>query len=172
MKYGGFLFYMNNNRKGLWISYEIITDEKLDWLNKILLSEIYSYSKLELGCIASNETFAKLLGIHKGNVSKRIAWLVEEKYIKLLLFKKGEKRTTRVIIPHKAVSDNAQSSKRIRTEEYADTQQGVSGYAPSSKRQRSPKRTETKTIIETGTNSVISTDNKTADEWINNYLNK
>lgn len=172
MKYEGFLFYMDNNRKGLWVSYEIITDEKLDWLNKILLSEIYSYSKLELGCIASNETFAKLLGIHKGNVSKRIAWLVEEKYIKLLLLKKGEKRTTRVIIPHKGVSDNAPSSKRIRTEEYADTQQGVSGYAPSSKRQRSPKRTETKTIIETGTNTVISTVNKTADEWINNYLNK
>ena len=172
MKYGGFLFYMNNNRKGLWVSYELITDEKLDWLNKILLSEIYSYSKLELGCIASNETFAKLLGIHKGNVSKRITWLVEEKYIKLLLFKKGEKRTTRVIVPLKGVSDNAPSSKRIRTEEYADTQLGVSDNAPTTKRKRSPIKTETKTFIKTDINSVINTENKTAEDWINNYLNK
>lgn len=145
----------------MWIPKEIIEDHKLDWINKILLTEIISLSKLEKGCIASNETFGKLLNIHRGNVSKRITYLVEEGYIKLLLIKKGEKRTMRVIIPHEGVSDNARRSKRIRTDQYADTHEGVSVNAQRSKRERFTTNTETSSETNSFTSTETSTDTNT-----------
>jgi hypothetical protein len=161
---------MKENCLGIWISDIHINDSKLDWINKVLLSEIISLSKLEKGCIASNETFANLLGIHKGNVSKRITYLIEEGYIKIKLIKKGEKRTLRVIVPHKGVSVNAQGSKRLRTEEYADTHKGVSVNAQGSKRERSPTNTETNSVKKTETSSDTNSVNNTDEEWITNYL--
>lgn len=163
-------------RKGIWIPSEIINDANLDWINKALLSEIISYSKLEMGCIASNETFGKLLGIHKGNVSKRISFLVDEGYINVVLLKTGEKRSKRVITPHEGVRYTAHRSKRLRTEEYADTHKGVSDNAQTSKRKRCTIKTETNSLTTTETNSltnsVISSERITEDEWINNFLNK
>jgi hypothetical protein len=161
-----------NNRDGIWIPVEIINDNNLDWINKVLLSEIISYSKMEMGCIASNETFGELLHMHRGNVSKRIAFLVEEGYIDVTLVKTGEKRTKRVITPHEGVRDNARRSKRKRTEDYADTHKGVSGNARRSERKRCTNITDTITDIITDTKTVTSTVTITEDEWINNFLNK
>jgi len=142
------------NRKGIWIPIEIIEDDNLDWINKVLLSEIISYSKLPLGCIASNEKFGELLHIHRGNVSKRISYLVETEYIKINLVKKGENKSMRIIIPHKGVSDNAQRSKR----------------------KRSPNKTSIisvkKTFIETDISSDTNTDKIENDDWITNYFNE
>jgi Helix-turn-helix domain len=165
-----------NKRDGIWIPIDIIKDNNLDWINKVLLSEIFSYSKLEKGCFASNDTFAELLNIHRGNVSKRISFLEEEGYINVVLLKEGEKRTKRVITPHEGVSDNAQRNKRKRTKDYANTHKGVSDNAQTTKRERCTNITTTITDIITDTNSVTSSVNKTEqitqDEWINNYLNK
>jgi hypothetical protein len=164
------------NRKGIWIPIDIIEDDNLDWINKVLLAEIISYSKLPLGCIASNEKFGELLHIHRGNVSKRISYLVETEYIKINLVKKGENKSMRIIIPHKGVSDNAQRSERIRTEEYADTHEGVSDNAQRSKRKRSPNKTSIisvkKTFIETDISTDTNTDIIDNDDWITNYFNE
>lgn len=65
----------------MWIPIELIEDKKLDWHNKVLLSEIYSLVKLEDGCFASNEHFAELLGVEKSAASKRISKLKEWGYI-------------------------------------------------------------------------------------------
>ena len=137
----------------MWIPQHLIEDNKLDWINKVLLSEILSLSRLELGCIASNETFGKLLNIHKGNISKRISFLVEGGYIRILLKKQGENKTKRTIVPLIPLSGNAQNSKRERTEEYAETQQGVSGNASSNKRERSSTNTSTNSFKNSFTNS-------------------
>jgi hypothetical protein len=48
-------------KKGIWIPQCIVEDDKLDWMNKILYTEIISLSKLASGCIASNKHFAILL---------------------------------------------------------------------------------------------------------------
>lgn len=69
------------NKKGIWIPIELMNDKKLDWSNKVLLSEIYSLVKLENGCIASNNHFADLLGINKSAASKRISQLENLGYV-------------------------------------------------------------------------------------------
>jgi hypothetical protein len=161
------------NRKGIWIPIEIIEDDNLDWINKVLLSEIISYSKLPLGCIASNEKFGELLHIHRGNVSKRISYLVENEYIKIIVVNKSKNKSARTIIPHKGISDNAQEGERIRTDNVADTHKGVSGNAQEGVRKRSPNKTSIisvkKTFIETDTNTDINTDKMSPDEWLKNY---
>ena len=175
MKYGGFVFNIMENRKGIWIPIEIIEDDNLDWLNKVLLSEIISYSKLQLGCIASNEKFGELLNIHKGNVSKRISYLVENEYIKIIVINKSKNKSMRTIIPHKDISGNAQEGERIRTDNVADTHKGVSDNAQVSKRKRSPNKTSTNSVIETSINSVIKTDNnivKNDEDVIEEAMNK
>jgi len=65
----------NCKRTGIWIPVELMNNEKLDWTNKVLMSEIMNLSKLENGCIASNEHFAQILGIERSAVSKRITFL-------------------------------------------------------------------------------------------------
>jgi hypothetical protein len=174
-KYGGFFIIMEN-RKGIWIPIEIIEDDNLDWLNKVLLSEIISYSKLPLGCIASNEKFGELLNIHRGNVSKRISYLVENEYIKIIVVNKSKNKSARTIIPHKDMSGNAQESKRIRTDNVADTHKGVSVNAQEGKRKRSSIKTPIisvkKTLIETDISSDNNTEKISPDEWIKNYLDK
>ena len=164
------------NRKGIWIPIEIIEDDNLDWLNKVLLSEIISYSKLPLGCIASNEKFGELLNIHRGNVSKRISYLVENEYIEIIVINKSKNKSMRTIIPHKGVSGNAQEGERIRTDNVADTHKGVSDNAQVSKRKRSPIKTSItsvkKTFIETGISSDTNTDKIENDDWITNYFNE
>jgi hypothetical protein len=147
------------NRKGIWIPIEIIEDDNLDWLNKALLSEIISYSKLPLGCIASNEKFGELLHIHRGNVSKRISYLVENEYIKIIVVNKSKNKSARTIIPHKG--------------NVADTHKGVSGNAQEGVRKRSPIKTSItsvkKTFIETDINTDINTEKMSPDEWLKNY---
>ena len=164
------------NRKGIWIPIEIIEDDNLDWLNKVLLSEIISYSKLPLGCIASNEKFGELLNIHRGNVSKRISYLVENEYIKIIVINKSKNKSMRTIIPHKDISGNAQEGERIRTDNVADTHKGVSDNAQRGKRKRSPIKTPItsvkKTFIETGISSDTNTDKIENDDWITNYFNE
>ncbi len=165
---------MKQNRTGIFIPFELMQNEDLDWINKILLSEIISLSKLDKGCIVSNETLGELLNLHRGNVSKRITFLVENGYIKLILKKEGKKRTTRTIIPQQGVSGNAQRSERKRTEQYADTHTGVSVNAQRSERKRCTTNTVTNSEIKTGTNtvtnSVMNTEDFSVEKWIDNFL--
>lgn len=84
-------------KKGLWIPKEILDDEQLDWTNKILLSEIYSLSKLEKGCFASNQYFGDFLGIEKSAASKRISKLKKLGYISCRNVPKGQEIDHRII---------------------------------------------------------------------------
>jgi hypothetical protein len=75
---------MGNNKsqkRGIWIPEEIMVDKKLDWTNKVLLSEIYSLCELPNGCIASDNHFGKLLDIGRPSVNKRVNKLEELGYI-------------------------------------------------------------------------------------------
>lgn len=69
------------NKIGLCIPEDIKNDTKLDWTNKVLLSEIYFLCSLENGCFASDNHFSKLLGIGRTAVNKRINHLKELGYI-------------------------------------------------------------------------------------------
>jgi hypothetical protein len=156
---------MENKTKGMWIDIEIIKNRELDWTNKVLLSEIISLNKLERGCITSNESLGKLLSLHPGNVSKRISQLKDLGYIKIVLKKKDVSTTLRIIIPtnkkydaetHEGVSVNAQTTKRERTKDYAETHEGVSGNAQTTKRERSTTKPFTNSVIKSSINSLTN----------------
>lgn len=155
---------LNPKKKGMWIPQELIDNPKLDWVNKILLAEIQSLSKLKLGCIISNEALGNIVNIHPGNISKRISWLKDNGYLNILLQKKELKKTHRQLFPtdkvvadtQKGVSDNAKRSKRKRTKDYAPTQVGVIVNASRSKRERSTTNSVTNSVMNSMTNSVTN----------------
>ena len=71
----------------------------LDCTDKYLLSEIISLHQLNNGCHASNEFFAELLNISRGNASKRITKLTNKGYIKTKNRYNRKKCIGRIIIP-------------------------------------------------------------------------
>lgn len=88
---------MSNKSLGIFIPLDIIHNQELDWINKILLSEIISLTKLEKGCIASNQYLADFLQIQKSSLHRRIKFLVENDYIKTKNVYSGKKCVGRVI---------------------------------------------------------------------------
>ena len=156
-------------KKGMWIPQELIDNQELDWINKILLAEIQSLSKLELGCIISNESLGEMVNLHPGNISRRISWLKDYGYVNILLQKKELKKTQRKLFPtgkvaadtQQGVSDNATRSKRIRKEDYASTHEGVSSNASRTTRERSTTNTTTNSIKNPITNSITNTNTNT-----------
>ena len=71
---------MQRGFKGIWIPKEIWLSPDLNYVEKILLVEIDSLDNEE-GCYASNEYFAKFLGISKDRVSKLISGLCKKGYL-------------------------------------------------------------------------------------------
>lgn len=148
----------------MWIPQELIDNPELDWVNKILLAEIQSLSKLELGCIISNEALGEMVNLHPGNISRRISWLKDNGYVNILLQKKELKKTQRKLFPtdkvvadtQKGVSGNATRSKRERTEDYAPTQVGVSDNASRSKLERSTTKPEINSVIKSFMNPLTN----------------
>ena len=86
-----------NQTKGIWIPEEIKVDKKLDWPNKVLLSEIYSLCNLPDGCTASDNHFGKLLGIGRTSVNKRVNKLEKLGYITTKNHYKGKRCIGRTI---------------------------------------------------------------------------
>lgn len=70
----------NKNRKGLWISIEILEDKNLDAVNKIILAEIYSLCELPKGCIAGDQHLGDLVNLSRTAINSRIKLLVAMGY--------------------------------------------------------------------------------------------
>lgn len=66
---------------GMFIPIELIENNELNWENKALLTEIISLSKLPDGCYISNQKLAKLVGINRSAIIRRINFLVDNGYI-------------------------------------------------------------------------------------------
>jgi hypothetical protein len=82
---------MERDFKGVWISREIYLNEDLTPTEKMLLAEIDSFSK-NGECFASNEHFAKFLGISKKHVSRLISKLVKMGLINVELIYKNDSK--------------------------------------------------------------------------------
>lgn len=80
--------------KGIWIPKEIWFDERLNILDKVILSEVDSLDNKETGCIASNEYLAKFCQCSESKVSTSISKLIKLKYLYLESFN-GRKRILR-----------------------------------------------------------------------------
>lgn len=91
---------MERDFKGVWIPRDIYLHEGLTPTDKFLLVEIDSLAK-NGECFASNEHFAKFLGVSKKHVSRLISKLVQMNLINVeLIYKNGSKEIEkRVITP-------------------------------------------------------------------------
>lgn len=84
---------MNESRdfKGVWIPKKVWLDTRLNALEKIILTEIYSLDNGEKGCYASNEHLAEFCNCSKTKVSTAIRKLIDCGYIYVQNFD-GRKR--------------------------------------------------------------------------------
>lgn len=92
---------MNRDFKGIWIPKEIWLDTKLNWSEKILLTEIDSLSNLG-ECFATNDYFAEFMGLSKSHISRIVSQLSDKKYLAIKLIykpktKQVEKRVLTVV---------------------------------------------------------------------------
>ena len=81
----------------MWIDQEIMDDINIDCVYRFILSEIYSLCKLEKGCIAGDEHFAKLIRQSIPNTNKRINRLKDLGYINTFIHTKNKKIIGRTI---------------------------------------------------------------------------
>lgn len=88
---------MTNKKLGIFIPLDLIQNNELDWLNKILLTEIIQLTKLKNGCTASNEFLANFLQIQKSSIHRRIKFLLENDYITTQNKYSGKKCIGRII---------------------------------------------------------------------------
>lgn len=72
--------------KGVWIPKEVWLDERLNALDKIILTEIDSLDNNERGCWASNKYIADFCQCSESKVSKAISKLISLDYIYLKSF--------------------------------------------------------------------------------------
>lgn len=105
---------MKNNLKGIWIPYEIITDEKLNDKEKIIYSMIKSLSK-EKECTMSNAYISDLLNITNIQASRIVNSLKKKGYIKIeIIYKENSKEIAlRKII---SINKNVNTYKQISAE--------------------------------------------------------
>ncbi len=91
----------NLNLKGIWISIEILTDEKLSDKEKIIYAIILYLSKENNYCYLTNKTISELLNISITQVSKLVNSLKDKKYIYIeLIYKENSKQVEiRKLIP-------------------------------------------------------------------------
>lgn len=89
---------MERSFNGVWIPRELYLHETLSWSEKILLVEITSLSNNNQ-CFATNEYFAKFLGLSKDRVSKMITNLHRIGLVEvLLIYKQGSKQIEKRIL--------------------------------------------------------------------------
>lgn len=101
---------VTSKRLGLFIDLNIIQNPELDWENKVLLSEIIALSKLQKGCIASNQMLADFIQLKRQSIHRRIKFLVEKEYITTENIFSGGKCIGRIITPTGKVMSATASS--------------------------------------------------------------
>lgn len=67
--------------KFITLTWGFIKDKNTTMQEKFILAEIQNLSVLELGCVASNEHFAEMLGVKKESISRSISSLEKKGYI-------------------------------------------------------------------------------------------
>ena len=102
---------MNRDFKGVWIAKEIWLDERLNALDKIILTEIDSLDKGEDGCYASNQYIADFCQCSASKVSISVSKLIKLNYLYL---KKFDGRTR--ILKSRLLNFNRQTFKNYKAD--------------------------------------------------------
>lgn len=87
--------------KGIWIPYQILTNEKLSDKEKYLYSLILFFSRQDGYCTITNRYLGSIVNLSDTRVSKLISKLAKQKYIQVITNFQDEtiKVTIRKIIP-------------------------------------------------------------------------
>lgn len=89
-----------NNLKGLWIPYEILSNEKLTDKEKYIYSLILFFSKSNGYCTITNKFIGIIINLSDTRVSKLISSLSKKKYVQVIT---NFQDSTRQIINRKIV---------------------------------------------------------------------
>lgn len=89
-----------NNLKGLWIPYEILTNESLSDKEKYIYSLILFFSKNSGYCTITNKFLANIVNLSDIRVSKLVSSLSKKKYVQVIT---NFQDTTRQIISRKII---------------------------------------------------------------------
>lgn len=73
-----------NNLKGLWIPYEILTNEHLNDKEKYIYSLILFFSKNDGYCTITNKYIANIVNLSDTRVSKLVSSLSKKKYVQVI----------------------------------------------------------------------------------------
>lgn len=89
---------MQRQFEGIWIPKDIWLDTSMGWSEKLLFVEIRSLAN-NGECFASNEYFAKFLGVHKKHISRLVSNLSEMGLVRVeLIYKANSKQIDKRII--------------------------------------------------------------------------
>lgn len=115
---------MERDFKGVWISKEIWLDNKLTWMEKIVITEINSLDGKD-GCFASNNYLADFFNLTPGRISQIISALIDKKYISAEYFREGKEITKRVLrILNTPIKNSKEGIKNIK-EGYLENAKGI-----------------------------------------------
>ena len=89
-----------NNLKGLWIPYEILTNENLSDKEKYIYSLILFFSKNDGYCTITNKYIGIIINLSDTRVSKLISSLSKKKYVQVIT---NFQDTTRQLINRKII---------------------------------------------------------------------
>lgn len=89
-----------NNLKGLWIPYEILTNENLSDKEKHIYSLILFFSKNDGYCTITNKYIGAIVNLSDTRVSKLISSLSKKKYVQVIT---NFQDTTRQLINRKII---------------------------------------------------------------------
>ena len=161
---------MKQKRLGIFTPLELIENHELDWLNKILLSEIISLSKLEKGCTISNEKLANFLQIQKSSIHRRIKFLVDNDYIITKNKYSGKKCIGRIITPTGKLMV-AQSTTKVAHATTKVAQATVNGSpCDHTMVAQSDPINSFSNSSNSDCNSVMNTEDFSVEKWIDNFL--
>ena len=121
-----------NNLKGLWMPYEILTNEKLSDKEKYIYSLILFFSKNDGYCTITNKYIATIVNLSDTRVSKLISSLSKKRYVQVIT---NFQDTTRQIINRKIIPlvkydnpTNLKSTSYIDNNNNSSSQKGTNTF--------------------------------------------
>lgn len=164
----------NRDFKGVWIPREVWLDDRLNALDKIILTEIDSLDMSESGCFASNGYIAEFCQCSEVKVSRAVSKLIECGYLYVKSFD-GRQRVLKsrlaILARQTYQKDKADLSKRQNNNTYTNTDNKTSKDVTGQKRKRftPPTLEEIETYCRERQNGVDPKkfyDYFTASDWV------
>lgn len=140
---------MNENRdfKGVWIPKEVWLDDRLNALEKVILTEIDSLDQGEKGCYASNEHLAKFCQCSERKVSEAISKLIKCGYVYVQNFD-GRKRELRSRLAESARQTSKNCEADSQNLRQSNTYSNTFNNTVNKKERKNERKTQKKTYDE------------------------